>query len=52
MDVTMQGYRIELSQDRDLLDIGMKAIAHGNINKSIFPGKWHSGFGSISGKRI
>jgi len=51
-DVAMQGDRVELGENRDLVDARIDAVADGYVNQTIFAGDWHRGFGTLFGQRV
>jgi hypothetical protein len=51
-DVLVQGRRVELGQDKDLIDPGVKTIADGNINDSILSGQGDRRLATHFGQRI
>ena len=51
-NVAMEGYRIELRQDRNAVDFGVDAVADGNVDQAILARDRHSRFGAHLRQRI
>ena len=51
-DVPMEGNGIKLGQDGNSENIGVDAVADGDIDQPIFSGNRDSGFGTQHGERV
>jgi predicted acyltransferase (DUF342 family) len=49
-NMTIERCRIELGKNEDAANIGIDAIAQGNIDDAVLPGQRNSGFGSMTGE--
>jgi len=52
LNVSVQGCRVKLRQQEYPVDIGVDAIANGNIDQPIFTRKRHGRFAAFHGKRV
>jgi hypothetical protein len=51
-EVFYQRLGLVLGQDHDLIDIGIDAVAQGNVNDTIYASEGNRRFGTITGERI
>jgi len=50
--VAVQGGRVELGQAVHLVDVGVEAIADGNVDQAVVGTQWHGGLGALLGQGV
>lgn len=48
----VEGGGVELSEDVDLVNAGVDAVAHRHVNQAVGPSNWHSGLCTVLGQRV
>src|SRR5690606_22118894 len=50
--VPVERNRVELRQHRNAKNVGVNAVADGDVNQAVLPGDRHRGFGTFGGERV